>query len=437
MKSITNERGCPQGGILSPLLWNLVVDELLCHTRDNMPCDIQAFADDIVLLARGFDADTLREVTQKSLNTIETWCTENGLKLSTTKTHAIMFTWKRKWKLLKPLKVNNQTISLKTNTKFLGVIIDDKLNWNEHIKTQTNKAIKVLNQCRRSLGPTWGFTPQTMKWIYSAMVRPLLCYASVIWINGIKTQKNKTQLNRVQRLSNIMTTGAMPSTPLVALDRILGITPILDFIEGEAAKGAIRIKNSENWIGLPNDKQSRGRLTPHSTINDKLINNAGLGGMVPDAIPTELNLDNNFKINIPKRDEYPNILDNQPSNQIQCFTDGSKTTDGVGAGVIIGKNPNIGTSTEVSINMGSESTVFQAEVTAVGIAADILLGKNMTNKSITILTDSQATLKALQRTKIRSKTVMKTLESLNNLGSTNQVTLQWIPAHSGYTGTVA
>ena len=51
-----------------------------------------------------------------------------------------------------------------------------------------------------------------------------------------------------------------------------------------------------------------------------------------------------------------------------------------------------------------------------------------------ILSDSQATIRSLQSTKIRSKTVLKTLESLNNLGTKNQVILQWIPAHSGYAG---
>ena len=39
-------RGCPHGGVISPLLWNLVVDSRIIFTRDQVPCDIQAFSDE-------------------------------------------------------------------------------------------------------------------------------------------------------------------------------------------------------------------------------------------------------------------------------------------------------------------------------------------------------------------------------------------------------
>ena len=102
---------------------------------------MQGFADDLALLVtlelhssgdRGFNADTLIEVTQKSLAVIEEWCKESDLQLSVMKTHAVMFTWKRKWNFTKPLKVNGTVIEIKNSTKFLGVILDSKLSWNEH-----------------------------------------------------------------------------------------------------------------------------------------------------------------------------------------------------------------------------------------------------------------------------------------------------------------
>ena len=166
-KTIKIVRGCPQGGILSPFLWNLVVDSLLNYTKNRIPCDIQGFADDLSLIATlesssngkgGFDADTLREITQKSLNSIDEWCKENGLKISALKTHSVMFTWKRKWKFSVPLKIDNDIIEMKSSTRFLGVTLDSKLAWNEHIINQCKKAKGILMQCRKAVGPTWGFT---------------------------------------------------------------------------------------------------------------------------------------------------------------------------------------------------------------------------------------------------------------------------------------
>ena len=89
-------RGCPHGGVISPLLWNLVVDSRIIFTRDQVPCDMQAFSDGIALLATlespssngrgGLDADILRYTTQRSLNATSEWCKENGLKISEMKT---------------------------------------------------------------------------------------------------------------------------------------------------------------------------------------------------------------------------------------------------------------------------------------------------------------------------------------------------------------
>ena len=47
------KRGCPQGGILSPFLWNLVVDDLLRLSVKDVPGYLQAFADDLITLVKG------------------------------------------------------------------------------------------------------------------------------------------------------------------------------------------------------------------------------------------------------------------------------------------------------------------------------------------------------------------------------------------------
>ena len=108
----------------------------------------------------GFDANTLREIAQKSLNSISAWCKENGLRISAMKTHSVMFTWKRKWKFSELLKIDNDIIEMKSSTKFLGVTLDGKPIWNAHIINQCKMAKGILMQCRKAVGPTWGFTPK-------------------------------------------------------------------------------------------------------------------------------------------------------------------------------------------------------------------------------------------------------------------------------------
>ena len=107
-----------------------MVDSLLKYTKNRIPCDIQGFADDLSLIAtlespssngkEGFDADTLREITQKSLNSIDDRCKENGLRISALKTHSFMFTWKRKWTFSVPLKIDNDIIRDEVVDQVLG-----------------------------------------------------------------------------------------------------------------------------------------------------------------------------------------------------------------------------------------------------------------------------------------------------------------------------
>ena len=98
-----------------------------------MTYTVQGFADDLSLIAtlespsfsgkEGFDTDTLREITQKSLNSISAWFKEDGIRISAMKTHSVMFTWKRKWKFSEPLKIDDDIIEM----KFLGVTLDSKM----------------------------------------------------------------------------------------------------------------------------------------------------------------------------------------------------------------------------------------------------------------------------------------------------------------------
>jgi len=443
-RTVALRRGCPQGGILSPFLWNLVIDDLLTYCRDKIPCDSQGFADDMALLAivlaprlvggkQGYDADTLREVTQKSLNTINEWCRSCGLKLSHLKTHAVLFTKRRNCTFSKPLMVDGTVIELKDSTKFLGIILDSKLSWNDHIDYVCKRSKGILMQCRMAVGPTWGFKPHTMRWIYNAIIRPAISYGATIWINGTKTKTNQTKLGRIQRLSNIMVTGALPSTPGTALDIITNTTPMELWLDEEAAKGALRLKSLGHWLTTPTSskKPSKSFQSHISSMNDYLSDIPAAQEPQDNIIPI-LNIDQKFEVVIPSREDYPKLGDEAWSD-ISCFTDGSKMEESVGAAVVIYDAPDNVTHTK-SFHLGASSTVFQAEVFAVGQAAITLVEMETIDKNVLINCDSQAAIRALTKTVIRSSAVHNANQALNKLAESNRVKLSWIPAHSGFAG---
>jgi hypothetical protein len=106
----TAVRGCPQGGVLSPLLWSLVVDDLLWGLNSNDYYTV-GYADDIAISVNGKFSQTVSEVLQTALCTVQQWCERTKLSINPCKTVVIPFNRKRTIKGLK-----NRSCSIKRSS---------------------------------------------------------------------------------------------------------------------------------------------------------------------------------------------------------------------------------------------------------------------------------------------------------------------------------
>jgi hypothetical protein len=93
--------GCPQGRVVSPLLWNLVVDRFLTVTNF---LDFSTF----VIIVQGKFAHTVREIMQEALNVVVRWTLNEGLNISPHKTAIVPFTNRRRIEVLGPLKLHGK-----------------------------------------------------------------------------------------------------------------------------------------------------------------------------------------------------------------------------------------------------------------------------------------------------------------------------------------
>ena len=135
--------GVPQGSILGPLLFLIYINDI---SNSSDLISFVPFADDTNLLMSLKDSNTLMNQLNKELGKISTgtWLALNKLSLNLAKTHFILFksTWKKMESEL-TIKINDTQISQVKHTKFLGVIINERLNWKEHINTVANKNFKI------------------------------------------------------------------------------------------------------------------------------------------------------------------------------------------------------------------------------------------------------------------------------------------------------
>jgi ribonuclease HI len=129
----------------------------------------------------------------------------------------------------------------------------------------------------------------------------------------------------------------------------------------------------------------------------------------------------NLSVRFCDRWELKDCLRTDGRGGLIWYTDGSKISKGTGDGVY-----GYGTRRKLSFSPGQYTTVFQAEVHAIMACVVENLDKNYRNRNICILSDSQATIKALHNHQITSKLVWDCHQSLTRLAKHNRVQLIWV-----------
>jgi hypothetical protein len=151
------EVGVPQGSVLSPLLFLIHINDFKNCTRLN----VINFADDTMLYYKFKETKNIESFLKHELQNVYNWMKDNHLKLNLNKTKFMMFAPDLyKYKDLKNLKilVNNQLeIEQVAQCKYLGMIIDNKFNWKDHINQLSKKLAKtvgILYKTRQYLNQT-------------------------------------------------------------------------------------------------------------------------------------------------------------------------------------------------------------------------------------------------------------------------------------------
>ena len=326
--------------------------------------------------------------------------------------------------------MNGTKLELSKEARLLGVTLNSKLTWKPHITRITRKTTTALMQCRQIVGKTWGIKPSMMKWIYTAMIRPIMSYACVSWAGGLNKKYVVRKLTKVQRLACLMISSAFPGTSTGALEILLNITPIEEFLLAEAVRGSYRITVSGLWHVKPIG--SFGKTKSHVDVCNEARRFLPLLQMPADRIKKTKVFEKNFECQIMDEKNAIRFESVLNQNTVKVYTDGSKQDGRVDA-VFYVEHPN-NSPKEAFFHLGISSTVFQAEVLAISEMAKNLVWEKMRNQNIVVLVDSQAAIKALIKCTVTSITVLNCIRNLNQLGKQNHVSIAWIPVHAGVHG---
>jgi hypothetical protein len=185
--------------------------------------------------------NTVSGLVQWALLTVETWCNKVGLSVNPDKTGLVASTRKRKLQGFFEPRFFGVTLSLSGSVKYLGNILDSRLTWREHVDVKVRNAHNLLWACRRACGAGWRLRPKVVHWLYVAIIRLTISFASLVLWPGCQTASAKKKLSKAQRLTCVGITGAICTTPTVAMEALFGLPPLDLVIQGEARSAAHRL----------------------------------------------------------------------------------------------------------------------------------------------------------------------------------------------------
>jgi ribonuclease P/MRP protein subunit RPP40 len=145
------------------------------------------FADDTTVYAASASLPGLFNDVNSDLNALVDWFRANKLSLNVAKTNYVLFSRNTVTTHLE-IKIGDISVERKHHTKFLGVLVDEKLEWSEHIshvKAKLSSSLYALSSSKNDL------TPNLLLMLYNALVYPYLSYGVLLWSSTYKTHLNK------------------------------------------------------------------------------------------------------------------------------------------------------------------------------------------------------------------------------------------------------
>ena len=168
---------------------NLIIAGLMSHNfRDNI-------ASDIGINQKMLPSENIE--TQRSLDAIQKWTSDNKMKLNPQKTKAMIFNF-TDLQFTTRLYLENNLLEIISETKLLGTIITSDLKWHKNTQMLVSKAFTrmiILHKLIRFDPPK-----EDLLTIYKMYIRSILEHNCKVWHHGL-TEEDIYSIERVQKIA--------------------------------------------------------------------------------------------------------------------------------------------------------------------------------------------------------------------------------------------
>jgi ribonuclease HI len=405
--------GCPQGGAASPQLWNICIDDIF-DIELPQQTEIEAFADDIIVKIFGLTIEEIKTKAMKALDLIKLWALNNKLKFNPNKTQCVLFTKNLNYPQIE-ITIDGKVLEIVKQFKHLGLIIDSKLSWRQHIDYISKKGMTLTTSLLQFAKQKHGLkqnknktNQRALEIIYKGGVLPTISYACSVWYKAIDRCFALKPLQSMQRLIGLRIIKGYKTVSIEAVNTIANLMPIDLNLKYRATLYYIK-KGTEN------------------DLTQFYFGSTGI-----DITNVQKAFDLRNALHYANR--KPVIVEQtEPQNRTCIYTDRSKSNRGVGSGFcvkFIGKPYK-----SYKYKLAKYCSVFQSELFAIHKALEFITYENYYNIEVTIITDSETALKALNNTCSTTTFVHNIHEMIEKLETRSvRISFHRIRAHTGNEG---
>ncbi|GFX62769.1 uncharacterized protein LOC103524116 [Trichonephila clavipes] len=250
-----SETGLPQFTVISPILFNIFINDLPDLLASDGLTNTALFADDLAIWCSTSkrDQSKLNTILNLTLERLHLWCIENNMTVNLKKTTCQFVTLNRQ-PFSPQLVYNGMLVQQSDVSIYLGCALDNKLKWTKHAELVVSKARKRLSILKRLTGVKWGCNRDTLNTTYKTYIQPVLNYCNEVLISASENVRKLLDTFHNQALR--MITGGVKTTPVLAMQLLCDLQPFTNIIEKNAAilfNRLIRLPNNSFWRDYDSD----------------------------------------------------------------------------------------------------------------------------------------------------------------------------------------
>ena len=447
--------GVPQGSSISVTLFLLAINTVLDFIDNGL--DISLFVDDFRISLKSPDlGEDTTLILQNILNQLQVWTSKTGFKFAKGKSEIMISNRKGK---TNPPKINltldNQTLKVVDKKKFLGVWFDNRLLWDTHIKYLKDECMRSLRLLKTIAFSKNKTDSKMLLRIYKVMILPKLEYGCLAY--GIAAKTTLEKLDPIHNQALRICLGAFHTTPIKSLEvesnihslfyrrKVMGIKYYIRTLTINRQQTICKLYDTRRDPTF--EKSTRFKSLGFKVRKDMLELNIHLppileqktSNIPPWLIPPIkvcFHMENFPKRTTSDQQMICSFFEHKHQTNIDIYTDGSKTTLGVGAGIAIRTSSRPAISSCFSKGkkqLSSKSSILFAELAAINAGLDTIA--KLSNTSCTVYSDSKGAIQSIQQYDPINPLVQNIQKKINRAYSyKNALTFCWVPAHCGIPG---